>query len=168
MKEDFESDLEPDEIIEDDGKQHRNTREGLLTEGQLKFAQEVAKGTRLNEAYTLAFPDSKGSKLVNNYASRLVRNPKVRQEIELLQHAARMQFIMDAPRAAQKMIELSENAKQERVQLEATKDILNRAGLQPPQRVETVAIGIFGSASSEDIRALLRNNLEKKEEDDKE
>jgi len=134
----------------------------LLTERQMKFASEVAKGSNLSDSYRRAFPDQAENKYVKIYANKLVNNPKVRQQVELLQQATRMKFIIDAPRAAQKLIELSKNAKNEKVQLDATKDILSRGGLQPPQRVETVHVGIFGSASQDDIRNLLRQQLEVK------
>ena len=167
-------DIEAEDIEEEDfvygkkpGVLDNATKMGILSEEELTFASEVAKGTGLGEAYQIAFPDRKDSPSIHTFANRLIKNPKVRQQIELLQQAARMKFIIDAPRASEKMIELSKNAKSEKVQLEATKDILNRGGLQPPQRVETIHVGIFGSASQDDIRNLLRRQLEDKREEEK-
>ena len=149
-------------------KTYSTTELGILTESQMMFASEVAKGTGLGDSYRIAYPDNAESEYVARYANKLVKNPKVRQQIEVLQQAARMKFLIDAPRAADKMIDLSKNAKSEKVQLEATKDVLNRGGLQPPQRVETIHVGIFGSASQDDIRNLLRKRIESKQEEEKE
>jgi hypothetical protein len=147
-------------------KTFSTTELGLLSPSQAKFAALVAEGGGLSDSYRKAFPGAKESKHVHKYANMLIKNPKVRQQVELLQQAARMKFLMDAPRAAEKMIDLSINSKSDKVQLEATKDILNRAGLQPPQRVETIHVGIFGSASQQDIRNLLRKQIEEAKEDE--
>ena len=146
-------------------KTFNTTDMGILTEGQMKFASEVSKGTGVGAAYKMAYPDAAESRHISTYANRLIKNPKVRQQIEILQQAARLKFLIDAPRAAEKMIDLSRSAKSEKVQLEATKDVLNRGGLQPPQRVETIHVGIFGSASQDDIRNLLRKRIESKQEE---
>jgi len=170
VKDDFiDVDVKKPRGIKKPGMMNNTTKLRLLSDSQFTFASEVSKGTGVSEAYRLAFPDSKESASVHTYANKLINDPKVRQQIELLQQAARMRFLMDAPRAAEKLIELSTESKSEKVQLEATKDILNRAGLQPPQRVETVHVGIFGSASQDDIRNLLRQRIEfKKEEQEQE
>ena len=161
--------LDPEVVDEDEdeGPVWRLTN-SILSEKELKFASAVANGATLSDAYRDTYPEraGKGYKVINLYASRLARNPKVRQQIEVIQQAVRLSFIVDAPRAAQKMITLSECASSEKIQFEATKDILNRGGLQPPQRIETLHVGIWGSASSDDIRNLLRQKLEKQEENE--
>lgn len=159
MSEVLEAEIAEDEEMPDMGV-------NVLTEQQMKFAQAIVDGKGMSDAYKLAYPERSDTKYVSQYAYRILKSPKVRQEIEVLQQAARMKFLLDSPRAAEKLMDLSKNAKSEKVQLEATKDILNRGGLQPPHRVETVAIGIFGSASQEDIRAILRRQMEDKEEEE--
>lgn len=153
-----------DEVLTPEIEEEEDKGPNILKPEHLTFARAVAEGKGVSEAYKLAYPKNAENKYVRQYAHKLIKNPKVRQEIELLQQAARMRFILDAPRAAEKLIELSKDAKSDKVQLEATKDILNRAGLQPPQRVETVHVGIFGSASQDDIRNILRQQLENKQE----
>ena len=160
--------LEPEVMDEDEEEDSLvNLTQTLLSVEEMKFASAVATGDNFTKAYRDAFP-GKGGKpdSVNILASRLVRNPKVRQQIDLIQQAVRLHFIMDAPRAGMKMTALSEAASSEKIQFEATKDILNRGGLQPPQRIETIHIGVFGSASSDDIRNMLRQRLENKEKEE--
>lgn len=151
--------------IESGGKANSITAD-FLTPRQATFAAAVISGSTLADAYRTAFPENAESKWVSVYANKLIKHPKVRQYIELLQQAARMRFLIASPKLAEKMLDLSENADSEKIQFEATKDALNRAGLQPPQRVETIHIGIFGSASQEDIRNLLRKQLENKKEEE--
>ena len=149
------------EIVDEDDDLVREIQ--ILTPEQLTFCSAVASGEMPGSAFKKAFPDRAESRWVSIFANRLINSPKVKDQIEAIQMAARMQFILDVPRAAAKMIELSNGAKSEKVQLEATKDCLNRGGLQPPERKESINVNIFGSASSEDIRQLIRTNIQEDE-----
>lgn len=131
----------------------------ILSPGNIKFATLIASGAPLAEAYREAFPEKSSSKYIAVYATRLVRNPKVREYIDIIQQATRLQFIMETPQAFERMKQLSESAESEKVKLEATKDILDRGGLKPPERVESIHVGIFGSASTQDIKTLIRGKI---------
>lgn len=138
----------------------------ILSPGNLKFATLIANGTPLGDAYKEAFPEKGSSKYISVYATRLVRNPKVREYIDIIQQATRMQFIMETPQAFERINELSKSAESEKVRLEATRDILDRGGLKPPERVESLHIGIFGSASTADIKTLIRGKILENENHD--
>jgi len=58
--------------------------------------------------------------------------------------------------------DLAINAKTERVKLDANLEILDRGGMKSPQRIESLQIGIFGSMNPEDMKEILRKNLEGK------
>ena len=48
---------------------------------------------------------------------------------------------ISAARAASRMVQLATNARSEYVQLEASKDILDRTGFKPPDRTQSVVDG---------------------------
>lgn len=60
------------------------------------------------------------------------------------------------------MKDLARNAKAERVKLDANLELLDRGGMKAPQRVENLQIGIFGSLEADDLKAILKKNLEEK------
>lgn len=131
----------------------------ICTAAEKQFAQLVADGVKPVDAYAQAFPEKKESKWLRDYARQLAMEPRIREQIELIQQACRLQFVIEAPSALERMVRLAETADSEKVKLDANKDILDRAGLKPPDRVESVHVGIFGSASAEDIRNLLRQKM---------
>ena len=71
-------------------------------------------------------------------ASRTLRLPQVQRYI-----MERIATVMGtgAITASRKLIELSGNARSEYVQLEASKDILDRVGLRTPDKVSTEVVG---------------------------
>lgn len=139
----------------------------ILSPGNLKFATLIASGAHLADAYKEAFPEKSSSKYIAIYATRLVRNPKVREYIDIIQQATRMQFIMETPEAFERIRELAKSAESEKVKLEANRDILDRGGLKPPERVESIHVGIFGSASTQDIKNLIRGSILEEIKEDK-
>lgn len=126
-----------------------------------RFAQLVASGASPTEAYKQTYPDQAlRSKNLTVMAYKLAHNPKVREQISILQEAVRLQLIAEAPAAFDRIKNLAENAKGEKVKLEANLEILDRAGLKPPNRVESIQIGLWGSLGAEDIRGLVKRRLE--------
>lgn len=126
-----------------------------------RFAQLVATGISPTEAYKQTYPDQAlRSKNLTVMAYKLAHNPKVREQITILQEAVRLQLIAEAPAAFDRVRELAENAKGEKVRLDANLEILDRAGLKPPSRVESIQIGLWGSLGAEDIRGLVKRRLE--------
>ena len=149
--------LEP-EVMEDDSIPMEGP---LLSTEASKFAQLVASGKGPTEAYRQVFPDKVGRiKKLSQAAYALAHNPKVREQIAILQEAVRLQLIAEAPAAFERLKILSETASGEKVKLEANLQILDRAGLKPPQRVEQIQIGLWGSLSQEDMRSLVKRRLE--------
>lgn len=96
---------------------------------------------------------------MGRYASKLAKSPRIREQIELLQQAVRAHFVIMAPKAADRIEELAETAKSEKVKLAANQEILRQGGITPPQRVESIHIGIFGNASAEDMRNVVRAKI---------
>ena len=150
-------------------KPSREKNEYGLTEGQERFAQLVAQDPKLplvsaySEAYVIE-RDKLESDNVAWIASRLYNSPKIKARIEVIQQQCRTRFIDLAPKAIDQIENLSNNGKNEMVRLKAAQEILHQSGLIPPTRVEAVHVGIFGQASAEDVRAILRKNLENREE----
>ena len=64
-------------------------------------------------------------------ASKTLRLPHIQ---EYMQQKVRESIGLNATKASNKMLELSSNAKSEYVQLEASKDILDRAGYKPVEK----------------------------------
>ena len=64
-------------------------------------------------------------------ASKTLRLPHIQ---EYMQQRVRESIGLNATKASNKMLELSSNAKSEYVQLEASKDILDRAGYKPVEK----------------------------------
>ena len=144
-----------------------NTDFSSLNAKEAKFVELVgAQGFNLSEAYRLVYPEKASSKWAGIYASKLATSPKIKEQIELLRQAMRAQFAVLALKAVDRVEELAENARNERVKLDANIEILRQAGLAPPQRVENVHIGIFGNASAEDVRHLIRKKVDSAQYDE--
>jgi hypothetical protein len=151
--------LEP-EIVEDE-LDLIPTETPILSPEAFQFAQLIAEGAGPTEAYRKVYPDNpKTLKQLHQAAYVLARNPKVREQVAILQEAVRLQLIAEAPAAFERLTDLARNAKGEKVKLDANLEILDRAGLKPPQRVEKLEIGLWGSLSSQDMRNLVRRRLE--------
>jgi hypothetical protein len=151
---------EEPEIIEADVMEEEIlTSKPLLRDKAMTFATLVASGAELGEAYKIAFPEKAHSKWVQVYAGRLAKNSKVKEHIALVQEATRLQIVLETPAAFERLVDLAENAKSEKVRLDANKDLLDRGGLKPPERIESINVGVFGSLSSDDMKAIIRSKL---------
>jgi hypothetical protein len=78
-----------------------------------------------------------------------------------------LQIVLELPEALERVKSLAQNAKTERVKLDANLELMDRGGMKAPQRIESLQIGIFGSLNTEDLKAVLRNNLERHTEEKK-
>jgi hypothetical protein len=137
---------------------------GKPTAQQIAFAKYYAETQDAVESYKLAYPDNaKKVKYLKSTAYHKLSDPKIKSLIEEIQQGIRAQFVLLSPEALDNIINLANNAESEKVRLEANREILWGAGLKPPEQVELKAIGIFGSASVEDIRDMIRAQLEEPE-----
>ena len=107
-------------------------QEDELTDKQRKLVDTiVATGCSITEAAKSAgYSTGDGGRVT---ASRTLRIPKV-QNYMMKQIANTVG--LGAVHASRKMVDLSMNARSEYVQLEASKDILDRVGIRAPDRVQ--------------------------------
>lgn len=153
--------LEPEIVEEVEEMEPITGTNAILSPEVFGFAQLVATGVGPTEAYKQTYPNQAlRTKNLTIMAYKLAKNPKVREQIGVLQEAVRLQLIAEAPAAFDRVKDLAENAKGEKVRLEANLEILDRAGLKPPSRVETIQIGLWGSLSQEDMRSVVKRRLE--------
>ena len=108
------------------------TENDELTDKQRKLVDTiVATGCTITEAAkTAGYSRGDGGRVT---ASRTLRIPKV-QSYMMKQIANTVG--LGAVHASRKMVDLSMNARSEYVQLEASKDILDRVGIRAPDRVQ--------------------------------
>ena len=106
-----------------------------LTEKQKKLVDTiVTTGCSIKEGAKIAGYSSKGSEEAGRVsASRTLRLPKVQKYM-----ASRIADTLGlgAGSASKRLIELSSGARSEYVQLEASRDILDRVGLRAPEKVK--------------------------------
>ena len=104
-----------------------------LTDKQKKLVDTiVTTGCSITEAAEIAGYSTKKSKdTARVIASRTLRIPKVQQ---YMMRQVSSQIGLGAVTASNKLIKLAESAKSEYVQLEASKDILDRVGLSVQPR----------------------------------
>jgi phage terminase small subunit len=108
-----------------------------LTDKQKKFVEayfEFSKGTHAAVVAGYAVNSA------HVEASRLLKNDKIREYLEELQKERR-ELIQNrlagmAEKAAEMLFELAMNAESENVRVNALKDILDRAGYKPTDKVE--------------------------------
>ena len=101
-----------------------------LTDKQVKLVDTlVATGCSIKEAAGIAGYAKGESGRVS--ASKALRTPKVQA---YMQTAIQQTLGLNATYAAHKLSELSTGARSEYVQLEASKDILDRAGFKAPDK----------------------------------
>jgi phage terminase small subunit len=105
-----------------------------LTEKQRALVDTiVATGCSITEAAKTAGYSTNVSKdSARVSASRTLRLPKVQQ---YMQQRVAQTLGLGAVSASKRLIELSTGAKSEYVQLEASRDILDRVGLRAPDKV---------------------------------
>ncbi len=110
----------------------RAKQEDELTDKQRKLVDTiVATGCTITEAAkTAGYSRGDGGRVT---ASRTLRIPKV-QSYMMKQIANTVG--LGAVHASRKMVDLSMNARSEYVQLEASKDILDRVGIRAPERIQ--------------------------------
>lgn len=139
------------------------------TDQQLAFAKDVVETNfdNITESYRKAYPNA-ASKYASQEAYRLLRNKHIKTLIEQIQQDMRSKFVLLAPAALERLEDLAENADSEKVKLEANKEILDRAGLKAPDKVELSLPGVFGSADPEDIKKAIRRKQEVVEQTKKE
>lgn len=140
-------------------------KEWTPTDNQKAFVEDVIETSfkNITESYRKAYPESH-TKYASVEAYRLLRNPKIKALIEQIQHDLRQKFVLVAPEALQKLIELSQSADSEKVQLEASLELLDRAGLVKVQKVEFSPLGVFGSLDPEDIKKQIRERQQESEQ----
>ena len=161
MEEEKKQELMVPEVVEDEDE--LLGERPILSDEPFKFASLIAGGVAIPEAYKQAFPDKSSSKWVAVNAYRLAKNKKIRDYIDTIQQATRLQIILEMPNVFDRVKKLAEGAESERVQLDANLELWDRGGLKAPQRVESVQIGVFGSLDPEDMKKLIKEKLEKKE-----
>ena len=96
----------------------------------------VANGCSIKEASLIAGYSKGDSSRVT--ASKTLRLPHIQ---EYMQMRIRESIGINATKASHKMLELSTSAKSEYVQLEASKDILDRAGYKPVEKSMSLVQG---------------------------
>ena len=116
------------------GVEYKRRYMSELTEKQKKLVDTiVTTGCSIKDAAKTAGYSSKGSEEAGRVsASRTLRLPKVQS---YMQQVVAQTLGLGAVSASRKMIELSSGARSEYVQLEASRDILDRAGLKAPDRI---------------------------------
>ena len=117
-----------------------STKNDELTDKQKKLVDTiVTTGCSITEAGLIAgYSTKKNKDSARVSASRTLRIPKV-QSYMMKQIANTVG--LGAVHASRKMVDLSMNARSEYVQLEASKDILDRVGLRTPDKVQHSVVG---------------------------
>jgi hypothetical protein len=72
----------------------------------------------------------------------------------------RARFVLIAPEAQERLENLSKTAISEHVRLQANLEILDRAGLDSPKKVELSGLGVFGDAKPDDLKDLIKRKCE--------
>ena len=104
---------------------------GALTEKQDRFVDEyVANGGRIERAAIDAGYSETSARTIG---SRLVKDSRILQEIY---RRTVEQVALSAPKALATVERLAVSARSEKVQLEAAADLLNRAGVKAPDRID--------------------------------
>ena len=113
-----------------------------LTEKQKKLVDTiVTTGCSIKDAAKTAGYSSKGSEEAGRVsASRTLRLPKVQS---YMQQSIARTLGLGAVSASRKLIDLSSGARSEYVQLEASKDLLDRAGFKPAEKNQHIVSGDF-------------------------
>jgi len=109
-----------------------------FTKKQELLITAVANGHNISEASQLAGYAKGESGRVT--ASKTLKLPHVQQR--LFQEVQSM-IGVSATKSLKQVVNLSNNAKSEYVKLEASKDILDRAGHKPIDRTQTQVVGDF-------------------------
>ena len=135
--------------------------EFTYTDAEKEFAETIVEtgGDNISAAYRKAYPNA-ATKYLAQEAYKLLRKPKIQSLIEQIQQDLRAKFILLAPAALERLEDLAENSEHDKVKLEANKEILDRAGLKAPERVEMGILGVFGQMDPEKIKSMVRSKQE--------
>ena len=115
------------------GNNIKDAKTNLTTKQKQLVDTIVATGCSIKEASEKAGYSTKGSAEAGRVsASRTLRLPKVQS---YMQSRIANTLGLGAVSASKRLIELSSGARSEYVQLEASRDILDRVGLRAPDRV---------------------------------
>lgn len=87
-------------------------------------------GTIKDAALAAGYSQGHGGESGRVVASKTLRLPHVQ---EYMRQQIMMSFGMASPKAFKRMVDLVDHANSEHVQLEASKEILNRGGFAPPK-----------------------------------
>ena len=112
------------------------TQQRITKKQKLLVDTIVANGCSVKKASEIAGYAKGESGRVT--ASKTLRLPHIQ---EYMQQRVRESIGLNATKASNKMLELSQSAKSEYVQLEASKDILDRAGYKPIERSMNLVSG---------------------------
>ena len=117
-----------------------STKNDELTDKQRKLVDTiVTTGCSITEAGIIAgYSTKKNKDSARVTASRTLRIPKVQR---YMMECITRTIGLGAVTASNKMIHLADNAKSEYVQLEASKDILDRVGLRTTDKVQHSVVG---------------------------
>jgi len=117
-----------------------STKNNDLTDKQRKLVDTiVTTGCTITEASKIAGYSTKTSDdSARVSASRTLRIPKVQRY--MMEQISRT-IGLGAVTASNRLIKLADTARSEYVQLEASKDILDRVGLRTPDRVQHSVVG---------------------------
>jgi phage terminase small subunit len=140
-------------LVDDRGNQWKPT------EKQLKFVEEYTKTGNASASYREAYPECSP----NNAGSegyKLLRNPNIKALVEQIQQDMRARFVLIAPEAQERLEYLSKTAISEHVRLQANLEILDRAGLDSPKKVELSGLGVFGEAKPDDLKDMIKRKCE--------
>jgi hypothetical protein len=141
------------DLVEKDGHQWKPT------EKQLKFAEEYARSGNASASYREAYPDG-SPKLASSESYKLLHNPNIKALVEQIQQDMRARFVLIAPEAQERLENLSKTAISEHVRLQANLEILDRAGLDSPKKVELSGLGVFGDAKPDDLKDMIKRKCE--------
>ena len=128
-----------------------------------RFANAIVQTGDPGLAYAETFPEKVNKLSQDDLVKRGIdysKLPKVKAMIEEVLQGCRAQFVFLAPQAIERIQKLSENAESEKVKLEANKDILDRAGLRPPEQIQITQSDVFGSVDLNDIKNYIKSKMD--------
>lgn len=131
------------------------------------FAKVYAETGDAVKAYKAAYGEERAGKIkyLSSTASQKLKSPVIKSLVEDMQQGMRAQFILLAPDALNNLWDLANSAASEKVRLEANREILYGAGLRPIEEVKLTSSGLFGGATVDDIRSLIKQHIEEQDEE---
>ena len=128
---------------------------------QRKFCIEVIKGKGLGEAYASVYKVNKQNGY--RYGSLLAKKSEIKAEIERLQNIEvqemRKEFRNHSREALERLLEIMRNEKDTHTVYMACKDILDRAGYKPVEKMqvneETPPVVLIRTVKEEEKRKVI-------------